>query len=54
MKASETEYPIIAATSLLPLVLLPMMGIMKSEAASAPYADLNVFLFLEGKAGAHA
>jgi hypothetical protein len=44
MEASETKYPTIAAMPLLPLVLLPVMGIMKPEVAAAPYADPNVFL----------
>lgn len=38
----------IAVTSLLPLVLLPSMGVTKLEAAAAPYANPVVYLFLGG------
>ncbi|MCA8999567.1 MAG: anion permease, partial [Planctomycetaceae bacterium] len=38
----------IAATSLIPLVAYPMLGILNSEEVSYPYADRNVFLFLGG------
>jgi sodium-dependent dicarboxylate transporter 2/3/5 len=44
----STEAVPLAATSLLPLVLLPVLGIMTPEAAAAPYADPNIFLFLGG------
>jgi len=44
----STEALPLAATSLLPLVLLPALGIMTPEAAAAPYADPNIFLFLGG------
>jgi solute carrier family 13 (sodium-dependent dicarboxylate transporter), member 2/3/5 len=43
-----TEAVPLAATSLLPLVLFPVLGIMTPEAAAAPYADSNIFLFLGG------
>jgi sodium-dependent dicarboxylate transporter 2/3/5 len=43
-----TEAVPLAATSLLPVVLLPLLGIMKPEAATAPYADPTIFLFLGG------
>jgi solute carrier family 13 (sodium-dependent dicarboxylate transporter), member 2/3/5 len=43
-----TEAVPLAATSLLPLVLLPVLGIMIPEAAAVPYADPNIFLFLGG------
>jgi di/tricarboxylate transporter len=39
-----TEAVSFAATSLVPLVLPAVMGLMKPEAAAAPYADPNVFL----------
>jgi len=38
----------IAVTSLLPLVLLPSMGVSKLESAAAPYANPVVFLFMGG------
>ena len=38
----------IAVTSLLPLVLLPSMGVAKLEAAAAPYANPVVYLFMGG------
>jgi sodium-dependent dicarboxylate transporter 2/3/5 len=38
----------IPATSLLPVLLLPVLGIMPVRAAAAPYADPNVFLLLGG------
>lgn len=44
----STEAVPLAATSLLPLVLLPVLGIMSPEAAAVPYADPNIFLFLGG------
>jgi len=43
-----TEALPLGATSLLPLALLPALGILPPEAAAAPYADPNVFLFLGG------
>lgn len=43
-----TEAVPLAAASLLPIVLLPVLGIMKPEAAVAPYADPTIFLFLGG------
>jgi sodium-dependent dicarboxylate transporter 2/3/5 len=38
----------IAVTSLLPLVLLPSMGVATLEATAAPYANPVVFLFMGG------
>lgn len=38
----------LAATSLLPLVLFPLLGIAPSAKAAAPYANQIVFLFLGG------
>lgn len=38
----------IAVTSLLPLVLLPSMGVAKLETAAAPYANPVVYLFMGG------
>jgi sodium-dependent dicarboxylate transporter 2/3/5 len=38
----------IPATSLLPLVLFPLVGVMSIRAAAGPYANSNVFLFMGG------
>ena len=38
----------IAATALLPLILLPLMGVTKPALAAAPYADPILYLFLGG------
>jgi len=38
----------IAATSLLPLVLLPLLGISPIRLAAAPYADPVIYLFMGG------
>lgn len=43
-----TEAVPIPATSLLPLALLPLMGVVKIADAALPYADPVVFLFLGG------
>jgi sodium-dependent dicarboxylate transporter 2/3/5 len=43
-----TEAAPIAATSLLPLVLFPVLGVADVSAAAAPYANPLVFLFLGG------
>ncbi|MCB9081559.1 MAG: DASS family sodium-coupled anion symporter [Lewinellaceae bacterium] len=43
-----TEAVPLAVTSLLPIVLLPMLGVMKMDAAAAPYANSVVYLFLGG------
>ena len=43
-----TEAAPIAATSLLPLVLFPVLGVADAQAAAAPYANPLVFLFLGG------
>ena len=44
----STEAIPIPATSLLPIVAMPMMGIMPMRAAAAPYADPVIFLLLGG------
>lgn len=36
------------ATALLPLVLLPVLGVMDIKAAAAPYANPTIFLFMGG------
>ncbi|MCP4250276.1 MAG: SLC13/DASS family transporter [bacterium] len=38
----------IPVTSLLPLTLFPLVGVMPIRSAAAPYADPNVFLFMGG------
>lgn len=38
----------VAATALLPLCILPMMGVLKPVEAAAPYADPIIFLFIGG------
>ncbi len=38
----------IPATSLLPLVLMPLLGIIRMQAAAAPYASHLIFLFMGG------
>src|SRR5690606_9017765 len=43
-----TEPIPIPATSLLPLALFPLLGIAGIEAASAPYGNSVIFLFLGG------
>ncbi|EMG36136.1 anion transporter [Desulfocurvibacter africanus PCS] len=43
-----TEAIPIPATSLLPIVLFPALGIMKSAQATIPYADHLIFLFMGG------
>ena len=43
-----TEAVPIAATALLPLALLPLMGVMNVGAAAAPYANPVIYLFLGG------
>ena len=43
-----TEAIPIPATSLLPLVLFPILGIMHTKAAAAPYASHLIFLFMGG------
>ncbi|GAM99253.1 sodium-dependent transporter [alpha proteobacterium U9-1i] len=43
-----TEPIPIAATALLPLFVLPMVGATSMQAAAAPYADPIVFLFIGG------
>lgn len=40
----------VAATALLPVVLFPLLGLSSVEAATAPYADPVIFLFLGGMA----
>ncbi len=43
-----TEAIPIPATSLLPLVLFPLLGITDAKSGAAPYADFLIFLFLGG------
>ncbi len=43
-----TEVVPIPATSLLPLVILPLFQVLDSREVAAPYADRNIFLFLGG------
>ena len=43
-----TEALPLAITSLLPLILFPLSGVLKVKAAALPYADKNVFLFMGG------
>lgn len=43
-----TEAIPIPATSLLPIALFPLLGIMKSKAATAPYANHLIYLFMGG------
>lgn len=43
-----TETIPIPATSLLPIALFPMLGIMKSSAATAPYGNHLIYLFMGG------
>ena len=43
-----TEAIPIPATSLLPIVLFPALGVMKSAQATIPYADHLIFLFMGG------
>jgi len=38
----------IPATSLLPIALFPLLGIMKTQTATAPYANHLIFLFMGG------
>ncbi|MGD8452625.1 MAG: SLC13 family permease [Phycisphaerae bacterium] len=38
----------IPVTSLLPLLLLPLVGVLPVRQAAVPYADANVFLFMGG------
>ena len=43
-----TEPVPIAVTALLPIILLPLMGVLTLDQAAAPYANPLVFLFLGG------
>lgn len=43
-----TEAIPLAATSLLPLVLFPMLGVLSVADAAAPYANPVIFLFMSG------
>jgi len=43
-----TEAVPLAATALLPLILLPLLGVVTFAQAAAPYADPIIFLFLGG------
>ncbi|WP_027180293.1 SLC13 family permease [Maridesulfovibrio bastinii] len=43
-----TEAIPIPATSLMPIALFPLLGVMKSSAACAPYANHLIYLFMGG------
>ena len=43
-----TEAIPIPATSLMPIALFPLLGVMKSTAATAPYANHLIYLFMGG------
>jgi sodium-dependent dicarboxylate transporter 2/3/5 len=43
-----TEAVPLAATSLLPLILFPILGVMSGKESAAPYADRIIFLYLGG------
>jgi sodium-dependent dicarboxylate transporter 2/3/5 len=43
-----TEAVPIPATALLPLVLFPLLGVLKIDSAAAPYANPVIFLFMGG------
>src|SRR5688572_11354582 len=43
-----TEAVPIAATALLPLVMLPLLGVLNINAAASPYANPVIFLFFGG------
>jgi sodium-dependent dicarboxylate transporter 2/3/5 len=43
-----TEALPVAVTSLLPLALFPLLGIVNFQAAANPYANKNIYLFLGG------
>jgi sodium-dependent dicarboxylate transporter 2/3/5 len=43
-----TEAIPIPATSLLPIAMFPLLGVMKSKAATAPYANHLIYLFMGG------
>jgi len=43
-----TEAIPIPATSLLPLLLFPLLKVMNAKEAALPYADRNIFLFIGG------
>ncbi len=43
-----TEAIPMPATALLPIVLFPLLGVMKSSAATAPYANQLIYLFMGG------
>jgi sodium-dependent dicarboxylate transporter 2/3/5 len=43
-----TEAIPLPATSLIPIALFPILGIMKSKAATAPYANHLIYLFMGG------
>jgi sodium-dependent dicarboxylate transporter 2/3/5 len=43
-----TEAIPLAATSLLPLILFPLAGVLTFKEASAPYANFNVYIYLGG------
>lgn len=43
-----TEAIPIPATSLMPIAMFPLLGVMKSKAATAPYANHLIYLFMGG------
>ncbi|MBM4003772.1 MAG: DASS family sodium-coupled anion symporter [Planctomycetes bacterium] len=43
-----TEALPLAVTSLLPLILCPLLGVLSIEEAARPYADKSIFLFMGG------
>src|SRR5690606_9037047 len=43
-----TEALPLPATALLPIALFPLLGVMSTSAAAAPYANEIIFLFLGG------
>ncbi len=36
------------ATALVPIIAFPLLGVLSIDAAAAPYADPNIFLFMGG------
>jgi solute carrier family 13 (sodium-dependent dicarboxylate transporter), member 2/3/5 len=43
-----TEAMPLPATALVPIVAFPLLGVLSTEEATAPYADPNIFLFMGG------
>ena len=44
----STEAIPLPVTALLPLILLPLLGVSNFQQAAIPYANQNIFLFLGG------